>query len=63
MENKQSRNEYVRRIHKVQDYIESNIDSSLSIEELADIAGFSKFHFHRIFKGIVDEPLSRYVNG
>lgn len=62
MENKQSRNEYVRRIHKVQDYIESNIDSSLSIEELADIAGFSKYHFHRIFKGIVDEPLSRYVN-
>lgn len=45
MENKQSRNEYVRRIHKVQDYIESNIDSSLSIEELADIAGFSKYHF------------------
>lgn len=62
MENKQSRNEYVRRIHKVQDYIESNIDSSLSIEELADVAGFSKYHFHRIFKGIVDEPLSRYVN-
>jgi len=61
MENKQSRNEYVRRIHTVQDYIESNIDSSLSIEELADVAGFSKFHFHRIFKGIVDEPLSRYV--
>lgn len=62
MESKQSRNEYVRRIHKVQDYIESNIDSSLSIEELADVAGFSKYHFHRIFKGIVDEPLSRYVN-
>lgn len=62
MESKQSRNEYVRRIHKVQDYIESNIDSSLSIEELADVAGFSKYHFHRIFKGIVDESLSRYVN-
>lgn len=62
MENKQSRNEYVRCIHTVQDYIESNIDSSLSIEELANVAGFSKFHFHRIFKGIVDERLSRYVN-
>lgn len=62
MESSQSRNEYVRRIHTVQDYIESNIDSSLSIEELADIAGFSKYHFHRIFKEIVDEPLSRYVN-
>ncbi|PEJ67048.1 AraC family transcriptional regulator [Bacillus wiedmannii] len=62
MESKQSRNEYIRRIYKVQDYIESHIDDSLSIEELADVAGFSKFHFHRIFKGIVEEPLSRYVN-
>ncbi|MED3062701.1 effector binding domain-containing protein [Bacillus thuringiensis] len=62
MESKQSRNEYLRRIYKVQDYIESHINDSLSIEELADIAGFSKFHFHRIFKGILDEPLSRYVN-
>ncbi|MED0875718.1 AraC family transcriptional regulator [Bacillus mobilis] len=62
MESKQSRNEYLRRIYKVQDYIESHINDSLSIEELAEVAGFSKFHFHRIFKGIVDEPLSRYVN-
>ncbi|HHY0837472.1 TPA: AraC family transcriptional regulator [Bacillus thuringiensis] len=62
MESKQSRNEYLRRIYKVQDYIELHIDDPLSIENLADVAGFSKFHFHRIFKGIVDEPLSRYVN-
>lgn len=62
MESSQSRNEYLRRIYKVQDYIESHINDSLSIEELADVAGFSKYHFHRIFKGIVDEPLSRYVN-
>ncbi|PFV72432.1 AraC family transcriptional regulator [Bacillus sp. AFS059628] len=62
MESKQSRNEYLRRIYKVQDYIELHIDDPLSIEKLAGVAGFSKFHFHRIFKGIVDEPLSRYVN-
>ena len=62
MENKQSRNEYLQRIYKVQNYIELHINDSLSIEELADIAGFSKYHFHRIFKRIVDEPLSRYVN-
>ncbi|EJR54104.1 hypothetical protein IIM_02160 [Bacillus cereus VD107] len=62
MESKQSRNEYLQRIYKVQDYIESNINDSLSIEVLADVAGFSKFHFHRIFKGMMDESLSRYVN-
>lgn len=51
MESVQSKDEYLRRIYKVQDYIESNINASLSIEELADVAGFSKYHFHRILKG------------
>lgn len=51
MENKQNRNEYLKRIYKVQDYIESNINNSLLIEELADVAGFSKFHFHKFLKG------------
>lgn len=30
MESSQSRNEYLRRIYKVQDYIESHINDSLS---------------------------------
>ena len=55
-------NEYVYRIHKVQDYIEKNYDKNLSTEELADIAGFSKYHFNRIFKSVLQESLSHYVN-
>ncbi|MBP1995408.1 AraC family transcriptional regulator [Paenibacillus eucommiae] len=62
MTNSQSKKEYVRRIHKVQDYIEANVCDSLSLDELAAIAGFSKYHFHRIFKGIVNESLLQYVN-
>ncbi len=62
MANSQSRKEYLRRILKVQDYIEANLCNSLSLEELAGIAGFSKFHFHKIFKGIVKESLLQYVN-
>lgn len=54
--------EYIRRIHKVQDYIECHIDKSLSIEELSSVAGFSKYHFSRIFQGILHEPLAHYVN-
>jgi hypothetical protein len=30
--------EYLRRIHKVQDYIENHMGQSLSIEELADFS-------------------------
>ncbi|MBL4937793.1 AraC family transcriptional regulator [Clostridium sp. YIM B02515] len=54
--------EYNRRIHKVQDYIENHIDQRLSIEELSDAAGFSKYHFSRIFQSIVHESLRYYVN-
>ncbi|WML32562.1 GyrI-like domain-containing protein [Clostridium sp. OS1-26] len=62
MTNSQSKKEYLRRIYKVQDYIETHLYDSLTLEELAAVAGFSKFHFHRIFKGIVQEPLLQYVN-
>ncbi len=54
--------EYIRRIHKVQDYIEHHIGQSLSIEELSNTAGFSKYHFSRIFQGMLQEPLAHYVN-
>lgn len=62
MTNSDSRMEYLRRIYKVQDYIEANLVGSFTLEELAEVAGFSKFHFHRIFKGITKESLSQYVN-
>jgi len=54
--------EYIQRIHKVQDYIECHLGQSLSIEELSNAAGFSKYHFSRIFQGIIHEPLAHYVN-
>ena len=55
-------NEYVTRIHKVQDYIEEHAGKSLTTEELASVAGFSKYHFNRIFKSILQESLVQYVN-
>lgn len=62
MDNSSSRNEYLQRIHKVQDYIEENLTGTLVLSELADIAGFSKYHFHRIFSALTNETLLQYVN-
>lgn len=62
MNNSEIKKEYLHRIHKVQDYIELHLNEALSLEELSNIAGFSKFHFHRIFKGLIQETLSQYVN-
>lgn len=62
MPDQKCQEEYIRRIHKVQDYIEHHLGQSLSIEELSNAAGFSKYHFSRIFQGLLHEPLAHYVN-
>src|SRR5574344_210089 len=56
------KNEYISRICKVQDYIEKEYFNNLSVEILADVAGFSKYHFNRIFKSILNESIGQYVN-
>ncbi len=61
MSERECREEYLRRIHKVQDYIEQHMSEPLSIEELSHVAGFSKYHFSRIFQSILHEPLAHYV--
>ena len=62
MSDQKCQEEYIRRIHKVQDYIEEHLGQSLSIEEISGAAGFSKYHFSRIFQGVLHEPLAHYVN-
>ncbi|MFC2070729.1 GyrI-like domain-containing protein [Chloroflexota bacterium] len=53
--------EYKSRINRVIDYIEANIDRDLSLKELSDIAHFSPFHFHRIFRAMVGETLNEFT--
>lgn len=53
---------YQQRINKVIDYINSNLDKSFSLDELATVAHFSSYHFHRIFVAIVGESVNFYTN-
>ena len=55
------REEYVSRINRVIDYIENHIDEELSLEVLANVANFSRFHFHRIFGVMVGETLNHFI--
>ncbi|WP_164779592.1 AraC family transcriptional regulator [Paenibacillus kobensis] len=53
---------YLKQVNLVLDHIHRNLDDSLSLERLSAIAGFSPYHFHRLFKLIVSETLHQYVN-
>ena len=52
---------YQECIQSVIDYIENNLQSNLSNAELAGIAGYSEYHFLRIFKDIVHLTPADYI--
>lgn len=54
-------NIYYKRIQRVLHYIDSNCASTPSLAELAGIANFSPFHFHRVFKSLVGESVAAYT--
>lgn len=56
-----SRERYLSRIYQVQHFIQQHLDSELSLERLAEIAGYSPCHFHRVFRGVVGESADDYV--
>lgn len=53
--------EYISRINKTFDYIESHLDSPITLEDLAAVASFSKYHFNRIFHSIVRETPFQFI--
>jgi AraC family transcriptional regulator len=54
--------EYAQRINRGIDYLRGNLDRQVKLEELAKVACFSEFHFHRIFSAISGETLNNFTN-
>lgn len=55
------RAEYARRINRVLDYIDRHLDQPLELAQLAGVANFSPFHFHRVFAAWMGETLGDYA--
>ncbi len=53
--------EYQARILRVLLYIQANLNEAISLEELARIACFSPFHFHRVFRGMLGEGVHEHI--
>lgn len=58
---KTTKDDYIQSVYKVIFYIEQNYNYDLTLKELSKVAGFSKYHFHRVFKSIIGENLSDYI--
>jgi AraC-like DNA-binding protein len=54
--------EYIEKFNKIFDYIDKNYTEDISLDTVADVAGFSKFHFSRLFKQFTDTSFYDYLN-
>ncbi len=52
---------YEARLRRVLDYIHDNPAGDLSLDNLADIAAMSRFHWHRVFHGMTGETCAAAV--
>src|SRR5215471_4008996 len=53
--------EYQARIDKVIAYIDANLGRDLSLGQLAQVACFSEYHFHRLFRSLIGENLNEFI--
>ena len=52
---------YEKQLQKVTKYIANNLDENLTLDQLSDIACFSKYHFHRLFTANIGLSLQQYI--
>jgi AraC family transcriptional regulator len=52
---------YQERMLKVVNHIQRHLDQPLHLPDLAALACVSPYHFHRLFKGMVDEGVAEHV--
>ncbi|MGP8198409.1 MAG: GyrI-like domain-containing protein [Limisphaerales bacterium] len=53
--------DYKERILRVLTHIQEHLDGALDLEELAQVACFSSFHFHRVFAAMTGETIADHV--
>lgn len=54
--------EYIEKFNLIFDYINENYMEEISLDTIANVAGFSKFHFSRLFKQFTDMSFYDYLN-
>ena len=53
--------EYHRCVNIVVEYINNHLGEEIDLEKLAEISHFSPYHFHRIMKAFLHEPLGAFI--
>lgn len=53
--------EYRKQMNIVLEYIDNHLDELIDLAKLAEVSNFSPYHFHRITRVLVGEPIGAYI--
>jgi AraC family transcriptional regulator len=53
--------EYEKRVNRVIDHVRDHLADELTLADLARVAAFSRFHFHRVFAAFTGETLFGFI--
>lgn len=53
---------YRERLNLIIEYINNHLDTKIEIKTLAKLSCFSPFHFHRISRALLGEPIGKYIS-
>lgn len=53
--------DYMQRVNRVVEHVRAHLDSEINLVTLAELSAFSPFHFHRIMRGYLGEPIGAFI--
>lgn len=56
-----TKEEYQKRINSMVEYINNHLSETIDLDRLAEMSGFSPWHFHRIVKAFLGEPIGAFI--
>ncbi|MBC8067975.1 MAG: AraC family transcriptional regulator [Deltaproteobacteria bacterium] len=56
-----AKNDYVVRVNRAIDHVTRNLAEPLRLDDVAAVACFSSYHFHRIFRALTGETLASFI--
>lgn len=63
MKSKESNRIYYRqKLNIIKEYIHNNLDTKIELKTLAELSHLSSFHFHRISRALLGEPIGTYIS-
>lgn len=52
---------YLEQMEKAVIYIENNLHEDIKVDAVAGVAGYSYYHFHRVFEAVLGETVGNYI--